>query len=120
LGYIGLPTAAKFATHGFKVVGVDIDEHIVHTLQNDDIHIHEPWLKNPVQAAFSSGNLQVSKTPQAVDTFTIAVPTPFQNEIIETEDGIQDKKAYMRYVVPATEAILPYLRPGTPVILEST
>jgi len=51
----------------------------------------------------------VSQTPQAVDTFIIAVPSPFQNEIIETEDGIKDKKASMHYVVSATEAILSYL-----------
>jgi len=62
----------------------------------------------------------MSQTPQEADTLIIAVPTPFQNEIIETEDGIQDKKVYIRYVVIATEAILPYLRPGNLVILEST
>jgi len=51
----------------------------------------------------------MSQTPQPADTFIIVVPTPFKNEIIETEDGIQDKKAYMRYVVSATEACLPFL-----------
>ncbi len=120
LGYIGLPTAAMFATHGFKVTGVDVNDRVVHALQNGEIHIHEPGLKTLVQAAFGSGNLQVSKEPQTADAFIIAVPTPFQEEIVQTNDGIQYKKADMRYVVSATEAILPHLRPGNLVILEST
>ena len=57
LGYIGLPTAAMFATHGHKVIGVDVNDRVVNTLQNGEIHIHEPGLKTLVQAAFGSGNL---------------------------------------------------------------
>jgi len=120
LGYIGLPTAAMFATHGKKVIGVDINQKIVNTLNDGDIHIHEPGLRELVHQALSSGNLKVSIQAQPADVFIIAVPTPFQQEIAQTEDGIKYKKADMRYVVSATEAILPHLRPGNLVILEST
>jgi len=120
LGYIGLPTAAMFATHGKKVVGVDKNQKIVNTLNNGDIHIHEPGLRELVHQALSSGNLKVSTQAQPADAFIIAVPTPFQEEIAQTEDGIQYKKADMRYVVTATEAILPHLRHGNLIILEST
>ncbi len=110
LGYIGLPTASAFATHNVKVVGVDVNEHVVETLQAGKIHIHEPGLGEAVRQAIESGNLSVATTPQAADAFLIAVPTPFYD----------DKRADMRAVTSAAEAIVPHLRPGNLVVLEST
>ena len=110
LGYIGLPTASAFATHGVKVVGVDVNEHVIETLQAGKIHIHEPGLGEAVRQAIESGNLSVATTPQAADAFLIAVPTPFYD----------DKRADMRAVTSAAEAIVPHLRPGNLVVLEST
>ncbi len=110
LGYIGLPTASMFATHGVRVVGVDINPDIVNSLKNKHVHIFEPGLDEVVQEALSSGNLQISDQPEPADAFIIAVPTPFYN----------DKRADMRAVISATESILPHLRKGNLVILEST
>jgi UDP-N-acetyl-D-mannosaminuronic acid dehydrogenase len=110
LGYIGLPTASTFATHGLQVVGVYVNPQIVAGLQNGHLHLYEPGLRTLVQAALKSGNLQVRANPEPSDAFIIAVPTPFQGE----------KKADMRYVISATEAIVPHLRPGSLVVLEST
>ncbi|HXK42651.1 MAG TPA: 3-hydroxyacyl-CoA dehydrogenase NAD-binding domain-containing protein, partial [Anaerolineae bacterium] len=76
LGYIGLPTASMFATHGFTVVGVDVNERVVNILNNGDIHIEEPGLKMVVQEAIRSGNLTVVRSPEPADAFIIAVPTP--------------------------------------------
>lgn len=120
LGYIGLPTAAMFATHGMKVHGVDVNDRIIHTLNNGDIHIHEPGLKEIVNQAIESSNLKISLKPNQADAFIIAVPTPFQKDIAETSSGIKFKKADMSYVISATESILPYLKAGNLVILEST
>ena len=123
LGYIGLPTAAMFATHGKKVVGVDVNQTIIDTLNNGDIHIQEPGLKKLVRESLNSGNLQVSGKPELADVFIIAVPTPFQDEMGKAQvdgDEIEYKKADMSYVIAATESILPYLQPGDLVILEST
>ncbi|HUE98416.1 MAG TPA: nucleotide sugar dehydrogenase [Anaerolineales bacterium] len=120
LGYIGLPTASTFATHGLKVVGVDINSHIIETLQTGNIHIHEPGLRMVVESALHSGNLTVSLTPEEADAFLIAVPTPvYKDKHGEYEDR-QYRLADMRAVTSATEAILPYLRKGNLVILEST
>jgi UDP-N-acetyl-D-mannosaminuronic acid dehydrogenase len=119
MGYIGLPTAAMFATHGHQVVGVDTNEQVVKTLNSNKIHIHEPGLNTLVQAAFGSGNLQVCKEPRIADVFIIAVPTPFRKEIAG-KDGVKFKKADLSYVISATEAIIPHLQPGNLVILEST
>lgn len=120
LGYIGLPTASTFATHGLKVLGVDINPHVVETLGKGEIHIHEPGLQTVVEAALKSGNLTVSSKPEEADAFLIAVPTPFYEDKYAEYEGRQYKLADMSAVKSATEAIVPYLRKGNLVILEST
>jgi UDP-N-acetyl-D-mannosaminuronic acid dehydrogenase len=110
LGYIGLPTASTFATHGLKVVGVDINPDVVEALREGDLHIHEPGLRTLVQAAFRSGNLVVQSEPESADAYIISVPTPF----------LDDKRADLSYVISAAEAIAPHLSPGNLVVLEST
>jgi UDP-N-acetyl-D-mannosaminuronic acid dehydrogenase len=110
LGYIGLPTASTFATHGVQVVGVDVNQQVVDVLRNGEIHIHEPGLRTLVQAAFHSENLRVTDQPEPADAFIIAVPTPIT----------PDKQADMQYVVAAAESIVPHLQAGNLVMLEST
>lgn len=120
LGYIGLPTASTFATHGLKVVGVDINPHVIETLRKGNIHIHEPGLRTVVESALGSGNLTVSSQPEEADAFLIAVPTPFYEDKFGEYEDRKYKLADMRAVVAATEAILPCLRKGNLVVLEST
>lgn len=110
LGYIGLPTASIFATHGARVTGVDVSPFIIETVNKGDIHIEEPGLKTVVQAATHSGQLTASLEPTEADVFIIAVPTPIT----------AGKSADMTYVVSAARAIIPYLRAGNLVVLEST
>jgi len=119
LGYIGLPTASTFATHGLKVVGVDINQRVVETLQNGEIHIHEPGLRTLVQAAIKSGNLSISDQPEEAEAFIIAVPTPFKPPDDQDSSGSYPK-ADLSYVISAAEAIVPYLRRDNLVVLEST
>jgi len=120
LGYIGLPTASTFAAHGVKVLGVDINSEIVDTLRNGDIHIHEPGLRETYKTALASGNLTVSTQPEEADAFLIAVPTPFLEDKFGDYNGQKFKLADMRAVTSAAEAILPLLRKGNLVVLEST
>lgn len=110
LGYTGLPTAAMFATHGHEIVGVDINNKVVDSLNQGKITIYEPYLDILVQAAVTSGNLKGSSLPEEADVFIIAVPTPITGE----------NNADMSYVKTAAESIVPYLRKGNLVILEST
>ncbi len=110
LGYIGLPTASTFATNGVKVVGVDVNPQIIETLQSGELHIYEPGLRELVQKAVKNGNLTVQPKPEEADAFIIAVPTPFFGE----------KKADMSFVSSAAKAIVPFLREGNLVVLEST
>lgn len=110
LGYIGLPTATLFASRKKKVIGVDINQHAVDTINQGKIHIVEPELDMLVQAAVSAGYLRATTTPEPAEAFLIAVPTPFT-------DG---HKPDLRYIEAAAQAIAPVLAKGNLVILEST
>jgi UDP-N-acetyl-D-mannosaminuronic acid dehydrogenase len=120
LGYIGLPTAAMFAVNGVQVVGVDVNPKIIETLQRGELHIQEPGLRIAVKAAVKSGNLRVSLQPEEADAFIVAVPTPFYEDKYGEYNGRKYKLADMRAVTAATEAIVPHLRAGNLVVLEST
>ncbi len=120
LGYIGLPTASTFAANEVKVVGVDIDLRIVENLRQGEIHIHEPGLRTLVEVAVKTGNLRVESSPEEADAFIIAVPTPFYLDKTGDYNGESYKLADMRAVTSAAEAIVPHLRKGNLVVLEST
>jgi len=120
LGYIGLPTASTFATHGINVLGADISQHIIDTLNKGEIHIHEPGLHDEVKKAIKSGNFRAATKLEEADAFIIAVPTPFQENKFGEYNGMTYKLADMRAVISAAESILPFLRKGNLVVLEST
>lgn len=77
LGYIGLPTAALLASNGYKVVGVDLNQHAVDTINQGNVHIVEPDLDGYVRSAVATGMLKAFVTPQSGDVYMICVPTPF-------------------------------------------
>ena len=110
LGYIGLPTAVMFAKHGMKVHGVDVNPVVVETLQNRALHIEEPGLGEMMAEVMDNGRLTVSTSPEEADAYIIAVPTPIR----------EDRTANLDYVKSAGEMIVPYLRKGNLVVLEST
>ncbi len=120
LGYIGLPTASTFAAHGINVLGVDTNPRIVEMLRSGKVHIHEPGLRDVYQSALASGNLTVATQPQEADAFIIAVPTPFSDDRTGEYEGRKYKLADMRAVTSAAELIVPCLRRGNLVVLEST
>ncbi len=115
LGYIGLPTAAMFASRKKKVVGVDVNQHAVDTINQGKIHIVEPELDMIVNAAVKEGYLKAVITPEAADAFLIAVPTPF----LPCKDG-DVPEPDLSYIEAASKAIAPVLKKGDLVILEST
>jgi UDP-N-acetyl-D-mannosaminuronic acid dehydrogenase len=110
LGYVGLPTAAVLATVGRRVAGVDLRRDILDTINAGRIHIVEPELDALVRAAVAVGTLRAVAEPVPASTFLICVPTPI------TPDHQPD----LRHVEAAARAIVPALRPGCLVVLEST
>lgn len=110
LGYVGLPTASLLANAGFQVLGVDIDADIVQRLNSGKTRLEEVGLATLVSAAFHSGKLTAAMKPEPSDTFIICVPTPITAQ----------KGADLTAVEAAAGSILPHLRQGNLVILEST
>lgn len=115
LGYIGLPTAAMFASRKMKVIGVDVNKSTVDTINRGQIHIVEPDLDMLVSAAVQQEYLKAVTTPEPADAFLIAVPTPFK----PCEEG-QVPEPDLSYIEKAAKAIAPVLKSGDLVILEST
>lgn len=110
LGYIGLPTASFLANKGHTVIGVDINEDVVNTINKGQIHIVEPELDAFVKAAVNSGRLKAVNKARKADIFMIAVPTPFHNGYVPNID----------YIMSACSDISNVVEEGNLIILEST
>ena len=110
LGYIGLPTAAVVARSGAAVLGIDIHQHVVDTVNSGGVHIEEVDLDALVQGVVQRGLLRASTQIEPSDVFLIAVPTPFDD----------DHAPNVRHVLTAARSIAPVLKVGDIVILEST
>jgi UDP-N-acetyl-D-mannosaminuronic acid dehydrogenase len=121
LGYIGLPTASTFAMHGLDVIGVDINSHVIETLNKGESHINnEPGLAEAFSKAVKAGKFRAALQPEQADAYIIAVPTPFKENETGEFNGMKYKLADMRAVTAAAESIVPHLKKGNLVILEST
>ncbi len=110
LGYIGLPTAAVFASRKRRVIGIDVNTHAVETINRGEVHIVEPDLDMLVHAAVTEGYLRATTVAEPADAFLIAVPTPFN----------ANHEPDLSYIESASKAIATVLKAGDLVILEST
>jgi UDP-N-acetyl-D-mannosaminuronic acid dehydrogenase len=110
LGYIGLPTAAMFASQGLEVHGVDVNPTVVEKINRGIPHFGEPNLDALVRRVVEAGKLDASTEVASADAYLIAVPTPI------TTDNMAD----LGYVEAAGRAVAKALRPGVLVVLEST
>jgi len=114
LGYIGLPTAAVIASRKCNVVGLDVTQKVVDTINKGEIHIIEPDLDMIVRAVVKEGYLRATLKAEPADAFLVAVPTPFKAD--EGKSHVPD----LKYIESAAKAIAPVLAKGNLVILEST
>ncbi|GEP05802.1 UDP-N-acetyl-D-mannosamine dehydrogenase [Methylobacterium oxalidis] len=110
LGYVGLPTAATFASRGLHVIGVDIREDAVERIRTGQAHFIEPDLDIVLRAVVTAGNLRATTHPEPADAFLIAVPTPIRD----------DKTADLTAVRSALASVAPVLKRGDLIIIEST
>ena len=110
LGYVGLPTAAAFATNDMEVIGVDVDLDRVATINSGVAPIVEPHLDVMVRGAVASGKLRAQEELTPADAFIIAVPTPL------TDGHAPD----LSHLQAAARTLAPVLRSGNLVVLEST
>lgn len=110
LGYIGLPTSALIASYGTNVLGVDINQHVVDTINKGKIHIVEPDLDEIVSKVVSNGFFKASTKPSPAEVYLIVVPTPFK----------ENHEPDISYIEAATKGIIPLLKKGDLYIIEST
>lgn len=110
LGYIGLPTAAVIARTGAKVLGIDVTQAVVDTVNSGKVHIEEVDLDGLVSGVVARGDLRASIQIEPADVFVIAVPTPFD----------ADHQPNIGYVLRAATTIATVLKAGDLVVLEST
>jgi len=110
LGYIGLPTSALIADTNIPVHGVDLNQKVVDTINNGNIHIVEPDLEAVVAKAVKKGFFKADTTPTEAETYLIVVPTPFKG----------NHEPDISYVEAATREIIPLLKEGDLYIIEST
>jgi len=110
LGYIGLPTALMFASHGLEVVGTDYNKNLISKLKTGHLTFEEQGLDELFNAAVAKG-IQFSDEYQTASTYIIAVPTPYDknSKIIDAS-----------YVVSAIKNIMKVCPKGATMILEST
>lgn len=113
LGYIGLPTSAILANAGFEVSGIDINENVVNTVNNGEIHFKEHNLDKYVKDAVNSGNLKAFTENQYSDVYIICVPTPLHHAESHYLPNID-------HVLKATRDLSKFLKKGDLIILEST
>ena len=110
LGYIGLPTAAMFASRKLEVIGLDVNPTVVDTINAGRIHIVEPALDILVRKAVEEGYLKATLKAEPAEAFLIAVPTPLKDS----------HEPDLSFVEAAAKAIAPVLEKGNLVVLEST
>jgi len=111
LGYVGLPLILRYAEVGYKVLGIDIDPEKVELLNDGKSyieHIPSEKIANAVGLGFEA-TADFSRTAEA-DALILCVPTPL-NKYREPD---------LSYVTDTTDAVLPYLRKGQVLSLEST
>lgn len=110
LGYIGLPTALLLAESGLQVLGVDIDTQKLSALRNQQIDSNEPQIEELLESTLISGAFSIAETPHPASAFIVAVPTPLASE----------QRADLSFVHSAINSIIPLLRGGDLLVIEST
>ena len=110
-GYIGLPTALLFANNGHEVVGIDVNKRVVDTLKAGKMPFEEKGFQELLDGAIARKAFRAESLVEEADAFLVAVPTPFDSEM---------RMADLKYVISACEMVVPHLRKGNLVIIEST
>lgn len=112
LGYVGLPLATEFASAGFEVIGIDVQERKTESLNRGVSYV--PDVPGALVASLvEQGKLRATNDFSVItelDTINICVPTPLR----------KTKDPDMSYIVSACQEISKYLHPGILIILEST
>lgn len=112
LGYVGLPLACEFIHNGIRVIGCDISEQKVDALKNGTSYIQD-ISNDAIQTCMATDRFTPTtdfSLLSTADVISICVPTPLR----------KTKDPDMSYVVSAINQLMPHIRDGQLIILEST
>ena len=110
-GYVGLPLCIVLAQCGHRVLGVDVQQRVVDNINAGECPFDEEALSAAFREPSVRAHLRASLNPEPSDIFVVAVPTPVDH---------RKRVADLSYVESAIESILPHLRPGNLIVVEST
>lgn len=110
LGYIGLPTALMFAANGVEVVGTDLNNKLVETLNEGKLTFEEEGLEAVFNKALNKG-IEFKTEYEKTNRYIITVPTPYMT---------MSKQIDANYVIAATKQVLDVCEPNTILVIEST
>lgn len=111
LGYVGIPLALRYAEAGYKVIGFDIDPEKIEKISAGKTyikHIPDEAIQSAVDNGFES-TTDFTRAPEA-DSLILCVPTPLDLH----------REPDLSYVLDTMDSLVPYLRKGHVVSLEST
>jgi nucleotide sugar dehydrogenase len=114
-GKMGLPLAAQFASHGWTVTAVDVQQSVVDAINEGRSHVEEePGLAESVQAAHAGGRLRATTdgaaATRAADVVVLIVPVMLDDE----------QQPDYRYMDSAVGSIAPGVHEGSLIIFETT
>lgn len=110
LGYIGLPTALMLAASGNEVVGTDVDERKIKTLQNGEVPFEEKGMPELMKSALETG-IKFTNEYQETDMYIITVPSPYNKDT---------KKVDPVYIETAVKTAVDYALDNATIVVEST
>ena len=111
LGYVGLPLMLRYSSLGYKVIGIDIDQHKIDQLKSGKSyieHISSSLIATSLTQGFEP-TTDFSTTSQA-DAIILCIPTPLNKH----------REPDLSYVLNTLDSTLPYLRKQQVLSLEST
>ncbi len=112
LGYVGLPLVRELTSAQLKVVGFDIDQKKVSTLNSGRSiikHVPHSQIKKMVKAGLFCATTNMTRL-KTVDAILVCVPTPLT----------QNREPDMQFIIGSSKTIAKYLRPGQLIVFEST
>ena len=112
LGYVGLPLAGEFASAGLKVLGFDVDEKKVRTLNSGRSiikHVPHSRVKQIVKAGRFRATTNMARL-KSVDAILVCVPTPLT----------RNREPDMQFIISSSKTIAKYIQRGQLIVLEST
>jgi UDP-N-acetyl-D-glucosamine dehydrogenase len=111
MGYVGLPLSLRYAEVGYKVIGFDIDEEKIQKISRGQAYIKHIGGER-IAAAVAKGFEATSDFSRAseADAIILCVPTPLNSH----------REPDLHFITDTVESLLPYLRAGQVMSLEST